>query len=146
MPGGDTSPFVMLSPTAVNRVPRSMYVGLTVTRNWHVAARLRLSVAVHVTDVGPAGNVSPDIGVHVVVIGVVPPVTTGGGNVTGNAALGESTTTSAGQLIRGASTGGGGGGVGPLGGSLPHATATAHTHSVRRIPRRTRASLSPPDR
>lgn len=57
------------------------------------------SVAVHVTGVVPAGNVVPLAGVHVAVIGFVPPVATGVPYVTVTGTPpGEGLSTLAGQL------------------------------------------------
>src|SRR5579871_379712 len=76
------SPAVRLSPKAVKRVPRSIGIACTsVTEKWDAAVRTP-SVAVQVTTVVPIGNIEPDAGRQVTVIGGEPPVATGASKVT----------------------------------------------------------------
>src|SRR5690349_12160005 len=81
-----SSPAVMLSPNARNRVPLSFGIGgagiVTVTLNEQTACRLMASVTVQPTDVVPPGNDVLDFGVQLNDVGGVPPVIAGSGYVT----------------------------------------------------------------
>ena len=63
--GTVTSPAVMLSPNARNRVLDNVGSLEMLTANEHVPVRFSESVAVHVTSVEPIGKLEPDPGEHV---------------------------------------------------------------------------------
>lgn len=75
--GTVTSPAVLLSPNAMNRVSVSSGVRSTVTAKEHCAVRFRPSVAVHCTVVVPSGKTEADCGVHDTLTGAWPPLPDG---------------------------------------------------------------------
>src|SRR5581483_4992747 len=120
-----SSPYVMVSPKARNRVSEIFGGGVTVTSNEHDCDRCSASTTVHVTVDTPTGNSDPFAGVHVTFSGGCPPATVGLSNGTGmSAPTGDSTGSAFGQVIVGAA-GGGGGGVGAAGLLQPAVSAAA---------------------
>jgi hypothetical protein len=125
--GTVTSPAVMLSPNARNRVLDNVGSLEMLTANEHVPVRLSESVAVQVTSVEPIGKLEPEPGEHVTLTVPWPPVTGGASksSVIPAALVVEREMASTHAKVGGFATGGGGGGggVGAVGVLLQPATS-----------------------
>jgi len=76
-PSVPSSPAVMLSPNATNRVTVSVGGATTVIANEHGSVRCSASVAVQLTVVCPMANADPESGVQETVTGALPLTTVG---------------------------------------------------------------------